>query len=277
MTNLRKILLVCLSLFLIIGYFKVEESRGGDSVKTIKDISPEQWEKLAKQKIYFGHQSVGYNIMDGIRAVMDEHPEIQLNIIETRDLATIDVGVFSHSKVGKNRDPVSKTDDFVKIIKSGVGDKADIAFHKYCYIDANANTDVEKVFLNYKEQINNLKSKYPRTRFIHITMPLTTVQTGLKTWIKKILGKPISGIDANIKRNMFNQLLLNTYQLIDPVFEFATAEATQPDGTMTTFEKDGKEYLTLYKGYSNDGGHLNKQGQKAIAERLLIFLVKIKP
>ena len=276
MTNLRKILLVCLSLFLIIGYFNVEESRGGNPVKTIKDISPEQWEKLAKQKIYFGHQSVGYNIMDGIRAVMDEHPEIQLNIIETRNLATIDVGVFSHSKVGKNRDPVSKTDDFVKIIKSGVGDKADIAFHKYCYIDANANTDVEKVFLNYKKQINSLKLKYPGTRFVHITMPLTTIQTGPKAWVKKILGKPISGINANIKRNMFNQLLLNTYKFIDPVFDLAATEATQPDGTITTFEKDGKKYFTMYKGFSNDGGHLNRQGQKAIAEQLLLFLVGIK-
>ncbi|MCP3933653.1 MAG: hypothetical protein GY705_31685 [Bacteroidetes bacterium] len=276
MTNFQKILLVCLSLIFILGCDKVEESRRSDSVKKIKEISSEQWGKLAKKKIYFGHQSVGNNIIDGIRTVMDEHSEIQLNIIETRDLATVDIGAFSHSKIGKNEDPVSKTDDFVKIIEAGVGDKPDIAFHKYCYIDANANTNVEKVFLNYKEKINNLKLKYPGIRFLHITMPLTTVQTGPKAWIKKILGKPIGGINANIKRNIFNQLLLNTYQLIDPVFDFATAEATQPDGKMTMFTKNGKEYLSLYKGYSDDGGHLNRQGQKTIAEQLLIFLVEVK-
>jgi len=276
MTNVRKVLLVYLSLFLVIGYYKVEESRGGNTVKDIKNISPKQWEKLAKQKIYFGHQSVGYNIIDGIRAVMDKYPEIQLNISETRDLATINVGVLSHSKVGKNEDPMSKTTDFVKIMESGVGDKADIAFHKYCYIDVNANTDVDKVFSNYKNRMNYLKIKYPGTRFVHITMPLTTIQTGPKAWIKKILGKPIGGVDANIKRNMFNQLLLDTYKLTDPVFDFAIAEATQPDGTIITFAKGEKKYFALYKGYSDDGGHLNRQGQKRIAEQLLIFLVEVK-
>jgi lysophospholipase L1-like esterase len=144
------------------------------------------------------------------------------------------------------------------------------------YIDVNTNTDIDKVFSNYKKQIDYLKTKYPGTRFVHITTPLTIVQTGPKAWIKKNLGKPIGGVDANIKRNMFNQLLLNTYQFTDPVFDFATAEATQPDGTITTFVKGGKEYLALYKGYSDDGGHLNKQGQKAIAEKLLLFLVEVK-
>lgn len=244
--------------------------------QALKDIPLEAWEKLAQKKIYFGHQSVGNNIMDGIRAVMAENLEVQLNIVETRDLATTDVGVFFHSEVGKNENPISKTDDFVTIVESGVGDKADIALHKYCYIDVNANTDVEKVFLNYKKQINSLKLKYPKTRFVHITMPLTTIQTGPKAWVKKILGKPISGINANIKRNMFNQRLLNAYQLIDPVFDLAAAEATQPDGTITTFEKNGKKYFTMYKGFSSDGGHLNMQGQKTIAEQFLLFLVGIK-
>lgn len=275
MRNHRKLLLMYLSLFLIIGYCNVQESIGGNAVNDFKKISMEQWNNLAKKKIYFGHQSVGYNIIDGIQIVMNEFSEINLNIIETRDISAINGSVFSHSKVGRNEDPFSKTDDFVKVMESGVGGKADIAFHKYCYIDVNANTDVEKVFSNYQERINYLKLKYPETKFVHISMPLTTVQTGLKAWIKKNIGKPVGGIDANIKRNMFNKLLVMSYQGKDPVFDLAMAEATQPDGQMVTFTKEGEEYLTMYKGYSDDGGHLNRLGQKVIAEQLLLFLADV--
>ncbi len=269
----KEILFMCLCVIFISAYC-VEQSSGRTFVKTIKDISPEQWKQLSEQKIYFGHQSVGNNIINGIQLIMEEHPEIKLNIIETRDLPSVDGGAFYHSKVGENENPASKTKDFVSIIESGIGEKADIAFHKYCYIDVNADTDVEKMFQNYKEKIDALKLRYPEVKFVHITSPLTTIQTGPKAWVKKILGRPISGIVPNIKRNMFNQQLLDTYQNIDPVFDLALAEATQPDGTVTTFERDGKKYLTLYKKYSSDGGHLNEQGQKKIAEQLLLFLIE---
>lgn len=276
MLNCRKIILVCLSLFFTIGSYNIGESKGDNSVKKIKDISPEQWNRFEKQKIYFGHQSVGNNILDGIHAVMAEYPEIKLNIVETRDSDSIDSGGFFHSKVGKNGDPASKTNDFVEIMDAGLGEKIDIAFHKYCYIDVNGTTDVEKVFSHYKERINYLQLKYPATNFIHITMPLTTVQTGMKALIKKVLGKVVAGIDANVKRNEFNTLLVDTYKGNASVFDLAKIEATKPDGTETTFKKDGVEYLSMYEGYTDDGGHLNKQGQKVIAEKFLIFLAQVK-
>lgn len=272
---LNRKFLICLCLIFIAGLFETKEIWGDTLKKTIKDVAPEKFANLTEQRIYFGHQSVGYNLIDGIKEVMDEYPIIKLNILETRDLATIDIGVFSHSKIGKNKDPESKTDDFVKIVESSGGNNLDIAFHKYCYIDANATTDVEKVFSNYKKQINYLKTKYPKIRFVHSTMPLTTIQPGLKAWIKKMLGKSI-GLEANIKRNIFNQMLINNFQFIDPIFDFASAESMRPDGSMTTFTKDGEKYLTMYDNYSSDGGHLNKLGQKAVAEKLLIFLAETK-
>ena len=39
----------------------------------INDVPAVKWEKLAQKKIYFGHQSVGFNIMEGIKDVMKEH------------------------------------------------------------------------------------------------------------------------------------------------------------------------------------------------------------
>ena len=53
------------------------------SYDTIKDVPASIWEKLSQKKIYFGHQSVGFNIMDGVQDLMKEHPAIKLNIVET--------------------------------------------------------------------------------------------------------------------------------------------------------------------------------------------------
>jgi hypothetical protein len=243
----------------------------GKMVKDINSVNAVHWNRLAQEKIYFGHQSVGYDIIDGLRSVMVKHPEIKLNIVEIKDLAAIKAGMFSHSQVGKNEDPASKTNDFALKIEAADG-AIDIAFHKYCYVDVNATTDVEKIFAHYKEKMNYLQQKYPDTKFVHITMPLTTVQKGIKAWIKKILGQPLGGEDSNVKRNRFNKLIISEYQGKAPVFDIASVEATKPDGKMTIFVKGDSEYLAMYPGYSNDGGHLNSQGQKTVAEQLLVFL-----
>ncbi|BBO88550.1 hypothetical protein [Desulfosarcina ovata] len=80
----------------------------------MKDIPDASWEKLSQKKIYFGHQSVGYNIIDGIKDLMKENPKIKLNIVETKDVNGIKGGFLAHSTVGKNTDPKSKIDDFNK-------------------------------------------------------------------------------------------------------------------------------------------------------------------
>lgn len=242
----------------------------------IKDVPREKWDKLAGQKIYFGHQSVGVNIIDGVKAILSENPHIKLNIVELRNPSDFNVGVFAHSSVGKNEDPQSKTEDFSQIMNSGVGEQVDISFHKYCYIDANSRSDSNNIFQNYGKQMQQLFNLYPDVQFVHLTMPLTTVQTGPKAWIKKILGKPVGGLDANIKRNEYSQLLKKTYQDNGLIFDLAAVEAQKPDGTFESFTKNGHNYLAMYKGYTNDGGHLNQLGQKTVAEKLLIFLATIQ-
>ena len=241
----------------------------------IKDVPQEKWDKLAGQKIYFGHQSVGVNIMDGVKAILSENPHIKLNIVESRNPSDFNVGVFAHSRVGKNDSPESKTADFSQIMNSGVGERTDISFHKYCYLDANSRSDSNNIFQNYDKQMQQLFNMYPDVRFVHMTMPLTSIQTGPKAWVKKILGKQI-GIEANIKRNEYSQQLKNTYRDRGLIFDIAAVEAQRPDGTFESFMKNGQTYLSLYKGYTDDGGHLNLLGKKTVAEKLLIFLAYIQ-
>lgn len=95
---------------------------------SIKDITDSAWKKLSEKRIYFGHQSVGFNIIDGIKDVMKKNPQIKLNIVETSDPSEFNTPLFAHSRVGKNTDPKSKIDAFASFVEKGIGDNANIAF-----------------------------------------------------------------------------------------------------------------------------------------------------
>ena len=77
-----------------------------------------------------------------------------------------------------------------------MGNSADIALFKFCYIDVNPKTDVTSLFRHYQNTMERLKKKFPRVIFIHSTMPLVKLQDGPKAWVKRILGKPLSGMDG---------------------------------------------------------------------------------
>jgi len=245
------------------------------TLPSIADVSDPLWEKLAQKKIYFGHQSVGNNIIDGIKDLMEEYPQINLKIAETFDQADFELGIFAHSKVGENMDPISKISGFQSYINNGLGGKADKAFFKFCYIDINPQTHVEQLFAEYKNTMSQLRQDYPKTEFIHVTIPLKVVQTGPRVWIKKLIGRPIGGYDDNIKRNEFNDLLRQEYSEKEPVFDLALAESTYTDGSRQSFQHNGNTYFALIPEYSHDGRHLNEAGRKKVAEQLLILLANL--
>jgi hypothetical protein len=246
------------------------------TLPSIKDVPAEAWQKLSQKKVYFGHQSVGNNIMDGIKDLMKENPQIKLNIVETDNPSDFNAPVFAHSPIGKNMDPTSKYIDFSEKMTGGLGNKLDIAFFKFCYIDITAATDAEKVFTGYRNSLSLTKKSFPNTTIIHVTTPLRVIQaSGPRTWLKTIIGRPIGGYNDNMKREQFNAILRKEYSGKEPIFDLAAIESTNPDGSRFSFTQDGKTGYALVPAYTNDGGHLNEQGRKLVAEQLLIFLSKL--
>ena len=250
-----------------------------DSKQSVENIPESAWMRLSKRKYYFGHQSVGYNIIDGINDIMKENPKVQINIVDTKDPSMLKEGVLAHSSVGQNTDPVSKLVDFARTMENGIGDKADYAFMKFCYVDFSTNTDVKKVFNEYRKTHDELKHKYPETTFIHVTTPLTSKQSDLKTLtknlIKRVIGRPVRTYKDNIKRNEFNNMIRDEYNEKALVFDLAKIEATYPDGEMLKITKEGNTFPNMVPAYTYDGGHLNENGRKRIAEQLLIYLANL--
>ncbi|MEF9476235.1 MAG: hypothetical protein L0958_06070, partial [Candidatus Mariimomonas ferrooxydans] len=59
------------------------------------------------------------------------------------------------------------------------------------------------------------------------------------------------------------------------LFDLALIESTDSEGGMATFKKCGKSFYSLVPSYTNDGGHLNEDGRRIVAEQLLIFLANL--
>ena len=243
---------------------------------SLESVTESSWKKLADQRIYFGHQSVGFNIIEGINDIMKENHQIRLKVIETNDPADMNKPIFAHSRIGKNTYPQSKIDAFASFIEKGIGKKANIAFFKLCFADIIGTTDVNRIFEFHKNTMSHVKKEYPQTTFVPVTVPLLRTKITFKTKIIRALGKKdIWGLDGNIKRNEFNNLLIKEYEGKDPIFDLAMIESTFPDGKRSSFTVAGKTYYSLISEYTHDGGHLNEQGRKIVAEQLLIFLAKL--
>ena len=242
--------------------------------RKIGDVPNTVWQKLSQKRIYFGHHSVGRNILDGLRALLKENPQIKLTIEETYDPDTFKKGAISHSPIGYNYKPQTKLDMFAFITKSGGGEKADLLFFKFCYVDFNAQTQVDALFDAYRTTFERLQDNHPHTTFIHLTTPLTTIQDGPRAWVKKIVGRPLAGSVENSKRHAFNERLRETYSGKAPVFDLAAFESTFPDGRRATFELNGKTFYRLVPDYTDDGGHLNSAGSKMMAEQLLLIIAE---
>jgi len=238
----------------------------------LDNVSSADWGKLAGKKIFFGHQSVGYDIMEGVSALQKEHPSIRLAIVETTDSSRFDAPVFAHAQVGRNGDPDSKCEAFERYMDSGIGNRADIAFFKFCYVDINRKTDVGKVFESYKAMVRRVKTKYPGLILVHVTIPLTSSGYSLEARMKAIAKRLLGKKDMNIGRSELNERIRKEYSGSDRIFDLAAIESTSPMGESVTFTYKGRNYPCMYPGYTSDGGHLNGEGKRIAAEGLLQLL-----
>lgn len=266
---------------MLVGLAACGEGSDVDKSKYTKlaDVPAEKLALLSQHSYFFGHQSVGTNVVDGLALVLKDNPNIKLSVAESEEAAHLKPGAFLHSRIGKNSEPATKVEAFQRLLDSGMGNKVDAAFVKFCYVDAGtgANATVDETFANYKRTISELQARYPQTRFIHFTMPLRTVPDGIKIKIKNVLGRDIPEYLDNAQRGHFNELLRQEYGGKEPVFDIAHLESVAAGGGKAyTFEYQGKKLETLAPENTYDGGHLSDDGKRWVAEQLLIFLAQLE-
>jgi hypothetical protein len=272
MENLRILLLAAVTLTLVAcGGGRETPVRVDESV--LDRVPSERWIALAGKRIFFGHQSVGINLLDGIREITASRPTITLTIAETRDPRAFGGGgVLGHAKVGKNRQPALKISDFRSVIDGPVGERLDIAILKLCYVDVMADADVEGLARQYIDMIKAERQARPAVRFVAMTIPLTSVRSGLKESVMARLGRGATDFQDNAARHRLNEILRGALTEPGALFDLAAAESTYPDGRLNVVSRDGMSVPAMIPDYTDDGGHLGAVGRKAVCQRLLAFL-----
>jgi hypothetical protein len=218
---------------------------------------------LARARIYFGHQSVGNNVLDGLAALATKEG-VDLRILE----APADDGRpgIIHARVGQNRAPESKCDAFARFLTSRTAVRWDAALLKFCYADLgeNGERNPSKAFQSYKTTVTALRAARPDVLLVHATVPLKSEGLGKRNAIRKLFGLGTSNDNDNTIRNEFNDLLRAEYAR-DPIFDVASAESTRPDGSRSGFRTNGRFIFTMAREFTYDEGHLTEAGRQWVA------------
>jgi len=231
---------------------------------------------INNEKILFGHRSVGDNIIQGMQDIVSQNDSDKIYLYRLQDLPAGQEYYFVHSYIGENGNPISKIDNFSKLINQLGPQKLSIAFMKLCFVDIKANTQINNIINYYVRTVDSLLIKYPNLIIIHCTVPLTSKPTLIMQIKDFIKGRTSSNLLDNIKRNEYNRLLLSKYSP-DQIFDIAKIESTHEDGRREKIIQEGMPYYFLINDYTNDGGHLNKKGQYLVASNLISFITnKIK-
>lgn len=219
------------------------------------DDVKQRLQAIAGSTVLFGHQSVGVNVLDGLRALA-RGEGIDLRIEEVQSAKGLQPGTFGHVFVATNGDPRRKLTSFTTALDGG---DPDVALVKLCFVDFDASTDVRELFSAYRSTLLDLQAKHPRTTFVHVTVPLQAGEGILRSLAKRLLGRTSSVVPSNARREEFNALLRSTYRG-EPLFDIAQLESTDSSGHSVSAQLDGKSVPMLALEYTDDGGHLNAEG-----------------
>lgn len=245
-----------------------EKSRNADADLVVP--TSVEWRQFEQMHIVFGHQSVGANLIAGVKLLAAE----QGAAITFADTPNADKAVVIRQfYIGSNGNPQSKLDAFNQALANGAADGTDVAEMKFCFVDFPDSVDPKQLAQTYIKQIETLSARYPDIIFLATTSPLTTIQNGPKAWIKRLLGKLPGGYQENMRRHDFNQTLRDHYGNSPNLFDLAQIESGHGK---TGFEYDGQFYEALTPEISDDGGHLNTRGQRFLAAAWIHHLASLK-
>jgi len=233
---------------------------------------PAEISSLAEAHVFFGHQSVGDNILDGIAALAREGGGKSLPIAEGEAPPSPSFRGILHARIGTNGDPQGKYRAFDALIRSGLGAWAHVALMKLCYADVNAGTDVDALFKSYVETMERLDADFPGVAFLHTTVPIATDEGGIKGLAKRLLGRD-NRRDDNRARDRFNRMLRSAYGASGRLFDLALLETDDADSPPDQAE-NGARPPSLRPDFASDEGHLNEAGKRHVAMRFVAFLAR---
>lgn len=260
------------------GLLSKVNSRGSLTSRAVADaVDGRTLAAAAEARVFFGHQSVGANLIDGVERAYDAKGMTPPGIIELSSRSSPPStphggGFFAHSFIGANGDPVAKLEDFDTMLRSGLAQEVDVAMMKFCYVDVTAGTDINALFDTYEKTLGALERDFPQVTFLHVTTPLMTAPR-LRSRLKSVLGGGSPGAADNAARERLNTLMRKACGG-DHLFDLAALESTAPDGSTVTGSHEGQTFYSLYGGYAVDEGHLTPAFAELAASEMLADIAR---
>ena len=221
---------------------------GLEGVRAYGALSPADLDALRAKKVFFGHQSVGQNLVDGARAIGFPFTRVE-------DGAAFATVAWGDGKIDKNGDPVRKFASWKALVgDKGIGARVDVAAMKLCWIDFDSGSDVPGLLAKYDAVVVALRAQTPKLQILHITPPLTT-----------------SDPAQNAIRWKFGRALIEKYRSDGLVFDLAEVIATTDEGGLC--EKRGAPRLC--DSWSSDEGHLNDAGSQRAARAFVVAIKRL--
>jgi hypothetical protein len=218
---------------------------GPEAVAAWDALPSTEKNKVRAAKVFFGHQSVGANTLEGVEALGFTVQEIA----SASDYATPKIG---HAYLESNTEPLRKLQSFERFL-GRIGGSVQVAAMKLCWIDFEASTNLGTIETRYETTIAALKSSSPTVTFLHITPPIKTDEPAV-----------------NAKRLQFGDWLKSTYKNEAIVLDLAVIQSTRVNGSVCA----SGATRVMCSEYASDEGHLNAQGQARAAKGFLYAVYK---
>lgn len=219
--------------------------------------------RMAGLRIYFGHQSVGGNLMAGLQSLEQGGLRLPIQVVRTDDPDSIPGGVIAHQWIGENGDPTGKMRAYLDALRGPTTRSVNVAMMKLCYSDFSLDVDPSALFSAYVATIDSLAEARPALVVVHVTTPIVADEGWARTLWRRVRGRMTSE-QRNQKIEAYNQLMRARFASGNRMFDLAALEA------------DGSGQSTgvpaLRKAYTDDGQHLNALGQQVAATAFVRFL-----
>lgn len=255
----------------VVGFLLARPESGVGERYDVVLASPAQLEEASELTIFFGHQSVGRNLLAALPQVYAAEGLAAPRIVESEE--PLAGPAFQHTNIHRNQDPLGKITAFDRILRSGVGDAVDVAVLKLCYVDFHEGDDIDQLFETYRSTLAALEHDYPEVTFLHSTVPLTTdrgIRGRAEDRINRLLGRGTRlGVEHNVVREQYNAKLRQAYGNSGRLFDIAAIQSTRPDGTRIRGSLGGRTFYSMAGEHASDSGHLNPDGAALAVSALL--------
>jgi hypothetical protein len=231
-------------------------------------FSQADFDAVRSRFMFFGHQSVGQNILDGLEQLASD-PRYALNVCWVSQWSELSswcpelshgTGGLGNNAVGANYEPETKIASFDTYMRDGgMGGKVAIALFKLCYVDIAEDTNVGTLFAAYKAEMESLESAYASTIFVYVTVPLL----------------PSDDL-SNVRHNDYNKLVRDyCTQNNKPLYDLADVESVGRNGAACSFQYGGGTYSKLCADWRGSDAHLNEDGGRRAAKAMMLMFVDI--